>query len=88
MLAFEALGLGREWGDAGELVRDGGVERGFCGEGGSVVGSLRLRMPRLRKGDMVVVVVVVRGHAWMGRWEEGWKGRSDVFFPLRVVVKR
>lgn len=31
MLAFEALGLGlgREWGDAGELLRDGGVERGF-----------------------------------------------------------
>lgn len=54
-----------------------------------MVGSLRLRMPRLRKGDMVVVVVVVvRGHVWRRRWEEGWKGRSDVFFPLRVVVKR
>lgn len=39
------LGLGSEYGDAGELVRDGGVERDFCGEAESAVGSLRLRMP-------------------------------------------
>ena len=72
------LGLGSEEGDVGELVRDGGVERGFCGDGGSVVGSLCLRRIRGRKGDMVVVVVmvvvsVVGDVVWRRGWEEWWK---------------
>lgn len=54
----EALGLGCEEGEAGKPVRDGvrdgGVERDFCGEDGSAGVSFRLRMPRLRRGDMVV----------------------------------
>ncbi len=67
----EGRGLERELGDAGELVRDGGVERGFWGEGESVaLWSLRLRMPRWKRGDMVFVVVF-RG-VWC-RW--GWEKR-------------
>lgn len=61
MLPRGVAGLESEEGEAGEPVRDGGVERDFCGEGESAVGSLRLRIPRWRKGDMVVVV-------WGGAW--------------------
>ena len=47
-------------GDKGLVGRDGGVETGFWGEGESVDWSLRLSIPRGRKGDMVVAVVVGR----------------------------
>ena len=73
-------GLGSEEGDAGELVRDGGVERDFCGEGESVGGSLRLRMPRLRRGDMVV-----RGVGMVMEGLEGGEVMRDVLFPCVVL---
>lgn len=77
MRARGVLGLEREWGDAGEFGRDGGVERDFCGEGESVVGSLHLRIPWGRKGDRVVV------EDWC--WKEEMKGWSDVLFPCMFL---
>lgn len=76
----EAPGLGCEEGDAGEPVRDGGVERDFCGDGESAGGSLRLRMPRLSRGDMVGcgVGIVTEGL-------EGVEVMSDVLFPCLVL---
>lgn len=68
-------------------MRDGGVECVFCGEveeSAFVVGSLRLRMPRWRKGDMVVVVV--RGHGG-GKGGERGVGKMYCALSLCVVAK-
>ena len=79
MRARGVLGLERGWGDAGEFGRDGGVETDFCGEGESVVGSLRLRILWGRKGDRVMVV------GGRGCWKEEMKGWSDVLFPCMFL---
>lgn len=65
------VGLGLE-SEEGDVVPDEGVKRCFCGEGGLVV-SLRLRIPRGRKGDMVVVVAV--SEWWGVYWKRDWKKR-------------
>lgn len=55
------------------------MERGFWGEGELVVGSLRLRMLRGRKGDMVVVMKI-RGWRRRRGWEKGWREEVGCYF--------